>query len=272
MNEAATVSGGTAWHMTGTAGPAVVLIHGLGLNRGMWQWQEGTLGKHYRVIAYDLYGHGESPPPPAPPTLSMFADQLRMLLDRLEIERAAIAGFSLGGMIARRFAMDHGDRLWALAILNSPHRRDPEARQAIQARVHQARRDGPEATVDAALARWFTGDFRRRRPEIMDLVRHWVLANDKTIYPEIYQVLVDGVDELVAPHPPIAGPTLVMTGEADYGNSPAMTMAIAAEIADARTVILPGLRHMAMVEAPDLFNAQLLAFLRSVDPRPGEAS
>jgi pimeloyl-ACP methyl ester carboxylesterase len=157
--------------------------------------------------------------------------------------------------------MDHADRLEALGILHSAHARDKAAHDAIQARVMQAAQDGPAANVEAALARWFTDAFRLSHPEMMDDVRRWILANRKDVYAPIYQVLVDGVTELVAPSPPIAAPTLVMTGDEDYGNSPAMSRAIAAEIAGSELVILPGLRHMAMAEAPDLFNAKLMAFL-----------
>lgn len=255
---------GTHYEKSGGNGPAVILIHGLGLNRAMWQWQTKAIGKHYRVIAYDLYGHGESPPPPARPSLSLLSEQLLRLMDQLQIEKAAIVGFSLGGMIARRFAMDRPERLWALAILSSAHRRDPEAQRAIQLRVDQARRDGPQATVEAALDRWFTEAFRLANPDIMDLVRKWVLANDKAIYPDFYQVLVDGIDELVAPKPPIACPTLVMTGDEDYGNSPEMARAIAAEIPVAMVIILRGLRHLGMIEAGDLHAANLISFLRGV--------
>jgi pimeloyl-ACP methyl ester carboxylesterase len=130
--------------------------------------------------------------------------------------------------------------------------------------VVQAAKDGPAATVEAALSRWFTDSFRLSHPQMMDEVRRWILANRKDVYAPIYQVLVDGVTELVAPNPPIAAPTLVMTGEEDYGNSPAMSRAIAAEIAGSELVILPGLRHMALAEAPELFNAKLLNFLSRV--------
>lgn len=252
---------GTAYEIFGTSGPAIILVHGLGLNRNMWQWQTPALARHHRVVTYDLYGHGESPPPPDAPCLALFADQLRRLMDEIALSKAAVIGFSLGGMIARRFAIDHRERLWALAILHSPHRRDEDARRAIQARVHQARSDGPAATIEAALTRWFTDRFRRRSPATIDLVRTWVLANRKDIYPDIYQVLVDGVDELIAPQPPIACPTLVMTGDEDYGNAPAMSAAIAAEIPGAHLVILAGLRHMALAEAPAQVNRELEAFL-----------
>ncbi len=244
-----------------TGKPLVILVHGVGLNRHMWQGQIDVLAARYRVITYDLLGHGESPPPPSRPSLTLLSDQLRSLLDDLGFREAAVAGFSLGGMIARRFAMDHGDRLWALAILNSAHRRDPAAQAAIEKRIEQTREDGTAATVDAALERWFTEAFQRDHPDVIDLVRQWVLANGNPHYPDIYQLLANGVEELIAPNPPIRCPALVMTGEEDYGNSPEMTHAIAAEIPGAETVILPGLRHMAMMESPAVFNGKLLPFL-----------
>ena len=261
---ASRTASGTAFESFGSGDHAVVLVHGLGLNRQSWQWQVPALAATHRVITYDLHGHGGSSVPPATPSLSLFAEQLAGLLDHLGIARASVFGFSLGGMIARRFAMDHGDRLEALGILHSAHARDRAAHEAIQARVVQAAKEGPAATVEAALQRWFTDGFRLAHPDMMDTVRRWILANRKEIYAPIYQVLVDGVTELVAPDPPITAPTLVMTGAEDHGNSPAMSRAIAAEIPGAELVILPGLRHMALAEAPELFNAKLLHFLKRV--------
>ena len=109
---------GTAFELSGPEdAPVVVLIHGLGLNRHIWQWHEPALSAGYRVLRYDLFGHGDSPPPSAKPSLSLFSAQLRALLDDLGIGAGAIVGFSLGGMINRRFALDHPDRVRALAIL-----------------------------------------------------------------------------------------------------------------------------------------------------------
>ncbi len=255
---------GTAYETFGSGANAIVLIHGLGLNRHSWQWQVPALAQTHRVITFDLHGHGESSVRPETPSLTVFSEQLNELLDHLGVAKASVFGFSLGGMIARRFAMDHGGRLEALGILHSAHARDKQAHEAIQARVVQAAKQGPAATVDAALERWFTDDFRRSHPEMMDEVRRWILANRKEVYAPIYQVLVDGVTELVAPRPAITAPALVMTGEEDYGNSPAMSRAIAAEIPGSELVILPGLRHMALAEAPELFNAHLRGFLSRV--------
>ncbi|QIE44268.1 alpha/beta fold hydrolase [Pseudohalocynthiibacter aestuariivivens] len=241
--------------------PSVILVHGLGLCAQVWQWQSPALAERYDVIAYDLYGHGDSASPPSEPSLSLFSEQLAGVMDACAIDSAAIIGFSLGGMIARRFAQDHPDRTSALAILHSPHQRTPDAQTAILARVEQARRDGPAATVEAALERWFTDTYRQDHPDMMDLVRRWVRANDIAIYHRNYRVLADGIDEITAPEPPINIPTLVVTGDEDYGNGPEMTRAIAAEIPGAETHILPGLRHMALAEDPDQMNNVLLGFL-----------
>ncbi len=268
MNVSPTSAGisadGTRYRFYESGQRTVVLVHGIGLNLEMWDWQIEALSQNYSVLTYDLNGSGQSAAPVETPSLAMFSRQLATLQDELGIPKITLAGFSLGGMIARRFAMDYPARLDALAILNSAHKRDQAAHNAIQARVYQAEKDGPSATVEAALDRWFTSRFRTANPEIMDFVRTTILANDSSIYPKNYQVLVDGMTELIAPAPPINCPALVMTAEEDFGNSPAMSKAIAEEIPESKLIVLPGLRHMAMVEAPDQFNRELVGFLDNV--------
>ena len=251
----------TAWERQGS-GPPLALVHGLGLNRAMWQWQLPALVPHFDVLTYDLLGHGESSGPVAVPDLTMFSEQLLRLMDRCGIERAAIVGFSLGGMIARRFALDHPDRLSAMAILHSAHDRSPGERNAILERVRQVEAAGPSSTADAALERWFTSDFRAANPAMMALIRDWIMSNDRLVYPGIYRVLAEGDEEIARDIHRIASPTLVMTGEDDLGNSVEMARKMAGCIAGAREVILPGLRHMALAESPGTFNEPLVDFFR----------
>ena len=254
-------AGETAWELRG-GGPPVALIHGFGLNRDMWQRQLPALAPHFRVLSYDLLGHGASAPPEGTPDLAMFSGQLLRLMDRCGIERAAVVGFSLGGMIARRFALDHPDRLSALAILHSAHDRTPAERAAIRGRVRHTREHGPSSNVDSALERWFTPAFRAREPELIARIRGWITSNDPSVYPRIYRVLAEGDAEIAEGLERIACPTLVMTGEDDPGNTPDMSRAMAAGIPRARLVILPGVRHMALAESPSAVNEPLVAFLR----------
>ena len=262
---AETSDNGTVYELSGPAqAPVVVLIHGLGLNRNVWQWHEPALASRYRVLNYDLFGHGESAPPPVTPSLTMFAEQLLGLLDFLGIEQCAIVGFSLGGMINRRFAFDHPQRLRALAILNSPHERSPEAQKLVEERTAQTSDGGPGATLDVTIKRWFSAEFRGTHSEIITLIREWVLANDHVSYAQCRQVLATGVIELIRPEIPIDKPTLVMTCENDSGSTPMMSHGIAAEIVGAQTIIVPRLQHMGLVEQPELFTEPLLWFLDEV--------
>ncbi len=262
MNTAPTTEDGTAYQLHGdAAAPLVALIHGLGLNRHIWSAYRAALSPRYRVLTYDLFGHGGSAPPPATPSLALFAAQLRALLDALDIDACALVGFSLGGMINRRFAMDYPARARALAIFNSPHRRSRAAQRLVEQHAAQSATDGPAATLESAIARWFTLEFQAAHPAYIARVRRWLLANDPTHYAQCRRVLAGGVTELLRPQPPIACPALVMTCEHDSGSTPAMSRAIAAEMANARVVIVAGLQHMGLVEQPARFTAPLLRFL-----------
>lgn len=256
---------GTVFELSGPEeAPVVVLIHGLGLARDLWQWHAPALALRYRVLNYDLFGHGDSTPPPAKPSLSLFSAQLCSLLDDLGIDDCAIVGFSLGGMINRRFALDYPHRTRALAIFNSPHERSAAAQKAVEERAAQATEGGSAATIDSAIERWFTPEFRTARPEVITLVRRWRMTVDPVNYPQSCEVLAKGVTELIRPRAPIAQPTLVITAEYDSGSTPAMAHAIAAEIAGAKTLIVPALRHMALTEAPSQFTQPLRRFLDEV--------
>ena len=244
----------------------VVLIHGLGLTKSTWDDHVPLLAETMQVVTYDLYGHGESDPPPTTPSLSMFADQLISLADHLHIDRMHLVGFSLGGMINRRVAMDHPDRVASLAILNSPHERGAEAQRLVEQRAIDSAAGGPGATIDATLERWFTADAIANKTDLVGQVRETVLANDHDAYAACRYVLANGVVELIDPEPPIRHPTLVMTCENDTGSTPAMSEAIASEIERSTCVIVPGLQHLGLLERPELFTNELLNFLKGLEP------
>ena len=242
-------------------GPVLIFIHGLGLNKDLWQWQIPVFKSRFFLVTYDLWGHGNSLHPQEKPSLSLFSKQLRYLMDDKGFKKVTLIGFSLGGMIARRAVQDMPERVDRLIILNSPHERTPEAQAAIWERVEQARLEGSAATVEAALDRWFTETYRLAHPEKMGLIRSWILANKKSIYYKNYRVLADGIDEIISPNPPIECPTLVLTGDEDFGNGPEMANRIAADIKGSKVVILKRLRHMALIEDHNEVNRNLMDFL-----------
>ena len=256
---------GSVYELSGPEdAPVLALVHGLGLNRKVWDSYVARLQHRYRILNYDLYGHGESASPPGEASLTMFSEQLLELLDELGIEQCSIIGFSLGGMINRRFAMDHPERLRALMILNSPHERAPEAQQLVEQRALDSAAGGPGATLDATIERWFTPAFIAGHADYIDTVRGWVLANDPDDYAQCRRVLAFGVIELIRPEPPITHPTLVITCENDSGSTPEMSQAIASEISGAQVVIVPALQHMGLVENPMFFINELVDFIEAL--------
>lgn len=256
-------SNGTAYQLSGPGNaPVLTLIHGIGINRHIWRNYEPVWSENYRVLSYDLYGHGESAPPPATLSLNIFSKQLRELFDDLDIERSALIGFSMGGMINRRFAMDYPERTSALVILNSPHERSPAAQKLVEERVTQTADGGPAATLETSLERWFTPEFLTTQTETIDEVTQWILNNDPQTYTQSRRVLATGVLELVRPVLPITQPTLVITCENDSGSTPVMAHGIAAEIKDSQVVVIPGLQHLGMMEQPSLFIEPIIEFLQ----------
>lgn len=261
---------GTAYDVTGPVdAPVVVLIHGLGLTRdSTWRDITPLLAQEFRVLRYDLCGHGETALPQGRVDLTRLSAQVIALMDALEVERAALVGFSLGGMINRRCAIDHPDRVSALAILNAPHDRGEQQQRIVEEQARAAAAGGPAANIEGALARWFTEGFRRDHADVVTQIRDIVLANDPVNYSAHRQVLAEGVRELISPLIPIRHPTLVVTCAQDIGSTPAMAKAIAREITGAETIIVPELQHMGLIEAPGLFADLLLDFLLRVLDRP----
>ncbi len=267
---------GTAYRLIGADNaadnaPVVVLIHGLGLCSSLWDEYLDALSTRFRVLIYDLYGHGASLPASVPLNLSVFAEQLVDLLDALAIDRVHLVGFSIGGMINRKFAASNPHRLHSLVIMNSPHIRDPDAQQAVESRALAVAGQGALATMEAALERWFSPAYRANNPPALDAVRNWRLCADAGSYAESAWVLADGVKEFGKKGNYQGNyPCLVMTCENDSGSTPAMSRAIVADFGEdfgediagrAELRIIPELRHLGLMERPDLFIAEIMRFL-----------
>ncbi|MFK0087864.1 alpha/beta fold hydrolase [Pseudomonas sp. NPDC090755] len=251
---------GTSYLATGQGQP-VVLIHGVGLNKEMWGGQVVGLASDYRVIAYDMLGHGQSPRPQQGCGLPGYAAQLAELLDHLQLPQATIIGFSMGGLVARAFALHYPQRLAALVVLNSVFNRSAEQRAGVIARTAQAAEHGPDANAEAALARWFSREYQAANPAQIAAIRQTLASNDPQGYLTTYELFATQdmyrADDLGS----IQVPTLIATGEWDLGSTPDMTRQLARRIPGAQSVVLAEQRHMMPVESPRLVNQMLLDFL-----------
>ncbi len=254
---------GTCYQVQGE-GQAVVLIHGVGLNQAMWGGQLVGLSSHYQLITYDMLGHGDSINPRDDACLKDYADQLKELLDHLQLTQVALIGFSMGGLVARAFALHHGDYLNGLVILNSVFNRSEEQRSGIQARIKEVAVRGPEANVDAALKRWFSEEYTASSAAQIQAVRDTVTGNDHQGYLKTYELFANEDNYMADQLKDIQVPTLVMTGELDPGSTPQMAEDMAQLIPNASVEVLQDQRHMMPMESPKMVNEKLQQFLAEI--------
>lgn len=254
------LSDGTRLRAEGHGRP-LVLIHGVGMDLTMWQGLVAQLVGRFRVIRYDMIGHGCSPKPAGPYSLKDYVAQLTRVVNTLELGCFDLLGFSMGGLVAQAFAAAGDDRLNHLILLNTVYRRSEEERVSIARRVAEVETGGFPASVEVAIERWFTPDFRRGNPDIVEGVRRHMLGNNLAAYAAAYQVFATADAELVDAVAEIGTPTLVITGSDDQRSTVAMAEALAARLPRAQTSIIAGQRHLTPIECPDVLAARILEFV-----------
>jgi 3-oxoadipate enol-lactonase len=237
--------------------PVVVFVNSLGTDLSMWEPQAAALRDRYRVVRFDARGHGASPVPPGPYSLSDLGADLLALLDRLGVARASLCGISLGGATAAWVAAHAPQRVERLADLFSSARFDPTGGYAKRADLVRA--EGLEPIADAVLERWFTPALRQRQPELVARMRAMILATPAEGYAGGAEAVSS--TDLRADLARIAAPTLVVSGAEDPATPPEHGRALAAGIAGARFVELAGAAHLGNLERPEEVTSLILDHL-----------
>jgi (E)-2-((N-methylformamido)methylene)succinate hydrolase len=250
----------------------VVLIHGVGMDQSVWSPQIEALTTHYRVIAYDMLGHGGSALPTATPTLDDYAVQLERLLDALQIDRAHIVGHSMGALVALQFALTHPSRSLSVAALNAVYDRTPEQREAVMSRAATLDDVPLDAGIDVTLARWFGDPIPAELTKSARAVRELLLSVDPVGYARTYRLFARADDSHIGRLPKLDVPALFLTGECDANSSPAMSHAMAAAAPLGRAEIIANARHMMSITDPVRVNERLLAFLFEASKAQARAS
>lgn len=240
-------------------GPAVFLTHGVGARRQVWEGIVEKLAPHFRCIMYDLRGHGGSAGADEPFGIDEFVADLEALRAQLGVEHAHFIGHSLGGMIVPAYARAYPERVKSLGLICTAGFRSPEAAANLANFVKKIDTEGMPGVLDTLLGRWFTDQFRRDRPDVVDARKDQMLKANPRVYRETYRVFA--TTEMSPWLSEIKAPTLVMTGELDPGCGPELNEKIAAALPHSELVILPALKHSVLVEAPGPVGDALLRFL-----------
>ena len=253
--------GGTGYCRAG-GGPALLLIHGVGMHAGFWAPQMAAFAPQWDVIAYDTLGHGSSPLPPEHPSLGDYSEQLLALLDGLGLQSVYLVGHSMGALIALEVALAHPERINAVVPMNAVYCRSSTQRTAVQARAAALETGAQDlAWRQSAIDRWFGAPVP---PELLEAAA-WVGASLATVSPMGYARAYGLFSRADAAHEgrlkALTMPALFLTGEKDENSPPDMSMRMAAEAPLGRAVALTGQRHMMSLAAPHLVNDTLGEFL-----------
>lgn len=239
------------------AGEPLLLIHGVGMRAEAWGPQIDALSADHRVIAVDMPGHGDSDPLPGTPRLPDYVGWAARVIAALGLGPVAVAGHSMGALIAGGLAVDHPGLVRRVALLNGVHRRSAEARVAVLARAAEIAAGA--GGIEAPLARWFTAD----EAALRDQVAEWLRTVRPAGYAAAYRAFAEGDAVYADRLAQIACPLLVLTGDGDANSTPAMTEAMATMARHGRAVVIPGHRHMVNLTAPAVVSAELHRWLSS---------
>jgi len=243
-------------------GTDLILIHGLGGSLHDWDASTPSLSRCHRVLRWDVRGFGNSDRPEGPYTPQLFARDLAGLVRSLEISAAHVAGISMGGVIAQRFALDYPELMRSLTLISTSSEVGEAARQAWSKMADAIEQRG--FTANAGFAeRIFAPSFIKSHPqEVQDMAAR-TAANDPHAYAAAARAI--GSFNWTAELSRIRVPTLILQGLEDGLTPPGGSIKLSRGIFCSRLLMIPDCGHVVPVEKPELFTQTLLAFLAGVD-------
>ena len=249
-------------------GPPLVLISGLGYS--LWQWHRMVpiLADNFQVITFDNRGVGQSEKPEGPYTAQMLAADTVGLLDALGIEKAIVAGHSMGGFIAQAIALDFPQRLERLILCSTnfggPHHIPvtPEAMKVLTDVTSDRVTRFKNGLVVSTAPGW-----AEKNPEMIKTWVEWRAANP--LEPAAYQAqlaiglaLLPGAAAFESRLPRLKLPTLILFGEYDQVVPPANAELLAKQIAGSQVCILPDAGHFFPIEVPEAASRAIIEFAK----------
>jgi 3-oxoadipate enol-lactonase/4-carboxymuconolactone decarboxylase len=232
----------------------LVLGPSLGTTSELWDGVIGLLSQNYRVLRFDLPGHGFSPAATESFTVGELADAVVGLVDSIGGGAFHYAGVSLGGAVGLQLALRHPERLLSLsALCTGAQIGEPDA---WLARAAQVRASGTASVVASSAQRWFAPGFLERDPAAGGAALDRLLQIDDESYALCCEALADY--DITAQLGQITARTLSVAGETDQATPPAKLRELAKGIATARYACIAGVAHLPMLERPRKVAALIL--------------
>ena len=244
----------------GAGDPPILFIHGWTANLDRWRAMINKFSKYKRVIALDLPGHRKSDKPRINYTIETYKNHILKFMDELKIEKAIVAGHSMGGMIAQKLAIENPERVLALILIGTSAKVIDSfgmllntllARFLLKIMYPTAFR----IILGKAFSKYFPKDEKKR------LIEQWLKENDKYVVRNSFKNFVKYFDtrsELQK----IKAPTLIIVGELDAMLPPRMSKLLHEKIADSKFVLIEKGGHEIMLEKPNEVNDAIERFLK----------
>jgi 3-oxoadipate enol-lactonase len=229
-------------------GPVLVLANSLGSNLRMWDKVLPAFESTYRVLRFDMRGHGESAVASEPFTIEQLGSDVLRLLDEIEADRASVCGLSLGGLIVLWLGVHAPARVHRLIFANTAARIG--SRETWEQRIATVRNTGMSALATIMLERWFTPTYRANHSDEMERIREMISATDPTGYAACCAVLRDA--DLRDQAGTVEAASLVITGTHDPATPPAEGRALHAALRNSRYVELNA-SHLSAWECAEEF-------------------
>ncbi|MGA4876602.1 4-carboxymuconolactone decarboxylase [Streptomyces lydicamycinicus] len=225
--------------------PVLVLGAALGTTWHMWDRQIPELTRHWRVIRFDLPGHGGSPAHAAP-SVAELADRLIATLDALGVDRFGYAGCNIGGAIGTQLALTRPHQVTSLALVSTSPRYGTA--DAWRQRGVVIRTNGLDPIARTAPEHWFTQGFAGAQPAIVEWAVQMVRTTDPGCYIAACEALASY--DVRSSLGRVGVPTLVVVGSEDQVTPTTDARSLVAGIPDASLALVPGTSHLVPVEQP----------------------
>ncbi len=247
--------------------PSIIFIHGFPLNKKMWKNQVDALKETYRVITYDIRGHGNTNNGGDTYSIDLFVNDLIGLMDALNMQKTVLCGLSMGGYIALKAFENYPHRFDALILSDTNCTADLPETVANRMRSIQHIETGTVGRyADESLRKFFTSDSFIDNKAIVESVRDIIIETSKLSLCKTLHALAER-KETCSKLKEIKVPVLILVGSEDQITPPEAAQLMHEKIKGSTLHIIENASHLSNLEKPDEFNIQLKKFLSSINPK-----
>jgi len=244
--------------------PTIIFIHGFPLNKTMWDKQVDVLKNDFRVITYDIRGHGESDAGNDPFSIDLLVSDLIGFMDVLEIDKASICGLSMGGYIALNAIENYPERFEAMVLCDTNCISDPqEVKEKRIATVESIIKDGVNKYAIASIPNLFAHESLKLKVTEVASVKNMILNTSELVLCSTLLALASRI-ETCSKLADINVPVLILVGVKDILTPPAAAKGMHKKIRNSTLVVIEHAGHLSNLENPELFNHHLLKFFEII--------